>query len=474
MSAAARLVAVSSLILGLGGCASLDLRAGFADVRAQVAERTGGTTVTWNNGTDLDAEAADRLRALLGRPLTAESAVEVGLLNNRDLQALYADLGVAQADLVQAGLFRNPLLEAAVLFPVSGGRPELQFGAVVSLLDFLYVPLRRRVAGARFEEAKLRVGGAVLDFAAQVRAAFYVHQADEQLVELRRSIADALAGALEVTRRRHAAGNVTDLDLARERAVAEAARLALRSAELAAAQSRERLTALMGAWGADAAWQLDGRLAELPAEPVAVDDIERVAVERSLELATARQRLTAAGQQLGVSRATALVPETELGVGAERELDGAWKVGPVIAVPIPLFDQGQARIGRAAAEVRRAQQEYWALGVRVRSAARAARERVAAARERALYHRDILLPLHERIVIEGQLQYNAMQVGIGQVLRDREQQIRAAVGYVEALRDYWLARTDVAQLARGRLPAPADLTPRPAAPGPGLIGGQEH
>ena len=84
--------------------------------------------------------------------------------------------------------------------------------------------------------------------------------------------------------------------------------------------------------------------------------------------------------------------------------------------------------------------------------ARAVQDRIAGARDRALYYRDILLPLRERIVNEAQLQYNAMQIGIFQLLRDREQQIETGVAYVEALREYWLARADLAQIASGRLP----------------------
>ena len=437
------------LLVGLTGCASVNLNAGFSEVGAVVEERA-ATKIVWNRGTDLDHEAAERLRSLLGKRFTADDAVQIAMLSNRDVQAVYSDLGLAQADLVQAGLFRNPILDAAVLFPLSGVRPDLQLTVVISFLDALYVPLRKRVAAARFEEAKLRVTGAVLDLAALVRSAFYEHQANEQMLELRQTIVQALVAAWEVSRRLHEAGNITDLDLARDRAAAETSKLALRSAETAVRQSRERLNDLMWTWGEQTGWEIDGRLPDVPVEPLPEQGIERIALSRSIDLSQARQRIITAGQQLGYDRATAFIPETEAGVGAERE--EGWKVGPVFSVPIPLFDQGQARVGRAVAELRRSQQEYYAMAVRVRATARAVRDRMLGARDRALYYRDILLPLQERIVNEAQLQYNAMQIGIFHLLRDRERQIETGVAYVETLREYWLARTDLMHLSSGRLP----------------------
>jgi outer membrane protein, heavy metal efflux system len=439
------------LLFGLTGCASVNLSAGFPEVGALVEDRY-AAKIVWNSGTELDQEAADQLRSVLQRKLTADDAVQIAMLNNRDLQAIYTELGVAQADLVQAGLFKNPILDAAIFLPLSGVRPDFQLSLVFNLLDALYVPLRKRVAAALFEEAKFRVTGAVLDFAAQVRTAFYQHQANEQMLELRQAIVYALTASLEVSRRLHEAGNLSDLDLARDRALTDASKVALRSAEIAARQSREQLNNLMGAWGEQTEWEIDGRLPEIPAEPLQVNGVEGVALARSIDLSHARQRIVAAGQQLGLNRATALAPDLDVGAGAEREGEEGFKVGPVVSIPIPLFDQGQGRIGRAAAELRRAQQEYYALGVRIRSTARAAHDRMLGARDRALYYRDILLPLQERIVNEAQLQYNAMQIGIFQLLRDREQQIETGVAYVEALREYWLAQADLAQIASGRLP----------------------
>ena len=171
----------ASLVL-LSGCTSVALNAGFDDVRGTVEERS-VSKIFWNNGTELDKEAAEKLGSLLKTKLTADEAVQVALLNNRDLQAVYSDLGVAQADLVQAGLLNNPIFEAAVKFPTSGGQANLEFITVMNFLDVFYMPLRKRVAAARFDEAKLRVTGAVLDFAARARTAFYLHQANEQMLE---------------------------------------------------------------------------------------------------------------------------------------------------------------------------------------------------------------------------------------------------------------------------------------------------
>jgi len=439
------------------GCASIDLTEGFGDVAANVKQRA-GVKLFWNNGTEADREVQARLSELLQQELTDGQAGQIALLNNRELQAVYSDLGVAQADLVQAGLLKNPLFDAAVTFPVRGGRADLELTAVMSFLDIFYAPLRKRVAANRYEEAKSRVAGAALDLAGQVRSTFFTHQADQQMLELRQSIVETLAASMDVAQRLYQAGNLSDLDYLRERVLLENARLRLRGAETSARQSREQVNILLGLWGRDTEWAINRRLAELPKDALKTNDIESLAISASVDLAQNRQRIAVAGEQLGFSRATALAFDLDGGPRGERG-DGAWAMGPVIEVPIPLFDQGQARIGRAASELRRAEQEYYALAVRVRATARAVADRLTGARDRALYYRDVVLPLQERVVTETQLHYNAMQLGPDRLLRAREQQIEAATGYVEALRDYWFAHSDYQQLLIGRLPQPgATLT----------------
>src|SRR5207249_9825837 len=113
--------------------------------------------LVWNSRSHLGRQVDETVRCLLAGKLTADQAVQVALLNNRQLQAIYSDLRVAQSDLVHAGLLRNPIFDAAVTFPTSGGRADLELTAVMNFLDLVYIPLRKRVAASRFEEIKLRV-----------------------------------------------------------------------------------------------------------------------------------------------------------------------------------------------------------------------------------------------------------------------------------------------------------------------------
>src|SRR5262245_46342501 len=384
-------------LLFLNGCAAMVLDSGFKEVSDGAQERN-HLQIVWNNGSELDKQATEKVSSLLETKLTADDAVQIALLNNRDLQATYSDLGVAQADLVQAGLLSNPVFDAAVKFPTSsGGSPNIELGAAMSFLKIFYLPLRKRVAAARFEETKLRLTGAVLDFAGQVRRAFYNYVAEEQVLEFRQTVVQALGASFEIARRLHQAGNISDLDYCSERAQFEAEKLALRAVEVSVGQSREELNSLLGVWGEQTQWQSIRRFPDVPNQPFETKEIERIAVERSLDLAEAKQRIIGAGEQLGLSRWTTLLPEFGAGVASER-IEGSWEVGPQVEFSIPLFDQGEAAVGRTAAELRRSQQEYYSLGVRIRAQARAARDRLDGARERANYYRDILMPLHERIV----------------------------------------------------------------------------
>jgi cobalt-zinc-cadmium efflux system outer membrane protein len=437
----------------LAGCANVPRDAGFTNVATLVAERT-GKRVHWNQGTPSDRAVQSTVLSMLQKELTGDEAVQIALLNNRNLQATYEDLMVAQADLVSAGLLRNPVFDAEIRFPEGGDGVGVEMALVQDFIDIFYIPLRKRLAAAEFEAAKVRVAGQVMELAGEVRAAFYTLQASQQTLEMRRQVLAATEATYDVARRLREAGNITELDLFNERALHEQSRLDARAAEAQVTQDRERLNRLMGLWGpAASSWTVAERLPDLPAQEAQAEGMERLAVERSVDLRAARREVEAASRAVGIAAPFGLLPEAELGASAEREPDGEWAVGPAFSLPIPLFNQGQPAVASANAELRRARQRYAALAVDVRSQARAARDAVAAARDQADYYRQVVLPLRQKIVEQTQLQYNAMQLGPFQVLMAKQQQIDAGAAYIRALRAYWLARTELDQILSGRMPS---------------------
>jgi cobalt-zinc-cadmium efflux system outer membrane protein len=234
------------LLIGVTGCATIRPRAGFDDVERLMASRTSGQ-VAWKDGADGAVE--ERVRELLASELTPDAAVQLALLNSPALLATYERLGIAQADLVQAGLLPNPVIHASVRFAVSGPGPGAELSLLQDVIGMLVIPLRKRVAAAEFEVAKLEVAQTVIDLVTDVKAAFYALQGAQQMVELRRIVAETTQLSADIARRQHEAGNVTDLDLANEQTLAAQAKIDLAQAEAEALAGREELNALLGLWG---------------------------------------------------------------------------------------------------------------------------------------------------------------------------------------------------------------------------------
>src|SRR5262249_8472126 len=112
-----RLTAAASGALVLAGCASFSPDGGLGKVSELTKERTGQAVSAQRTESDASA-ARTRVAEILKEPLTPDTAAELALLNNRGLQASFAQLGIAEADLVQAGRLRNPLFSFGRL---SGG-----------------------------------------------------------------------------------------------------------------------------------------------------------------------------------------------------------------------------------------------------------------------------------------------------------------------------------------------------------------
>ena len=438
------------LLLGAGvlaGCTHVDPNPAFRELANTVHLRT-GKRVQWNRGSAEDAQAQAAVSFLLSRPLTAESAVQIALLNNHTLQATYEELGIAQADLVEAGLLRNPIFTFERRFPGQALEADL----LKEFIDILLLPLRKRIAAAQFEAAKLRVGHEILKTAAEVRATFYEHQGDQQLVDLRKTVAEATERSAETALRMQQAGNLRNLDLATEQASHAQAKIELAKAQSEAVQTREKLNKLMGAFGTQTNWTVAPRLSELPGSEVSTAQLESRAIQQRLDLAAARQQFIAEARARGIARAEAILQGAEFGGHYEHEIEGSvHSIGPSVNVPIPIFNQGQPASARASAKMRQAAQRYLALAADIRSDVRTARDKMLLSRRQVEYFKSTALPTRTRVTEESQLEYNAMQIGPFQLLQAKQEEVKTGAESVEALRDYWVARAELEKAVGGSL-----------------------
>ena len=442
-----------ALLLALAaGCASVPRDAGFKDVNAMARERV-GHDLSWDRGGEEDAQVRDHVRALLAAPLAVDGAVEVALLRNRGLQAVYEELGIAQADLVQAGLLRNPTFGATLRFPNrAGANPDSEFSIAQDFLDIFTLSLRKHVAELQFEQAKARVGNQVLQLVAEVRSAYFSLLAAEHMSGMLREISQGEDAISELSQRQREAGNINDLQLSLELDAALTSRAAVARSDGEALRLREHLARLLGVFGPEAAFKTADLLPEMPDADPALENLESLAIARRLDLAEARAEREVVAGLLSTARGTRFLPGIQIGVASQRETpEGIRSTGPTVSLELPIFDQGQARLARLEAQAHQAEARLEDLAIRVRSEVRAARSRLIQQRALVEFYRQSVLPLRERILKQTQFQYNAMQIGLPQLLNARQNQTNAYRDYVEGLRDYWTARSDLELAVGGQL-----------------------
>ena len=437
------------------GCASTSARPAFRDT-AKLVESRIEKRIAWNQGGADDAAVAEKVRELLSRTLAVEGAIQISLLNNKTLQATYEDLSIAQADLVQAGLLQNPVFGATIGFPIEGKavRTGVELSAVADFLSVLTLAARKKVAEAELRAAKLRVADAVLRTAAEVETAFYQLTAAQQTAAMRRTILETGDAALDLAVRQHAAGNISDLDLANQQALYEQVRTDLVRSEADVINARENLTRLLGLWGTDTTYKVADKLPELPTDEVELDHLESLAVSRRLDLGAAREEAQVVSHALAMAKNYRWLGHSGVGATYDRHPEHFTVLGPRAELEIPLFDQRQAVIARLEGQLRAALARETALAIAIRSEVRAVRTRLVVARALVDRYAKVVVPLRQRVVTLSMEQYNAMLLGAYQLLIARQNEVNAYREFIESLRDYWTARADLERVTGGIVPMP--------------------
>ncbi|MBB4525916.1 UNVERIFIED_ORG: outer membrane protein TolC [Rhizobium sophorae] len=459
-----RLIAALAFPLALSGCVTgADYsrnEAGFTSVANKTATVTAKETV-WIQNQNQARSAAAQVKGLLARtkPLDVETAVQIALLNNKGLQAAYADLGDSAADAWQSTMFINPTVSIGT---TGMGTPELgAFKTIEGMIttNILALATRNRevaIADTRFRQAQLIAAVKTLQVAADTRRAWISAVASWENVGQLQHAQAAADAASELAEKLGETGAMAKGAQAREHVfVAELAGETAK-ARLAARLAKEELTRLMGLWGSDLDYRVPNNLPPLPKSVVRRDTIEAEALRNRIDLQIAKLDLEATARSYGLTEATRYVSYLEIltGFETEREIeDDETKTRTTAQVElefaIPIFDTGKARMRKSELAYMRAANLLAEKAVNVRSEARSAYEAYRSHYDIARHYRNNVVPLRTRVEEESLLTYNGMISNTFELLTDTRDKINSTLLSVNAKRDFWLAEADLAPAIYG-------------------------
>lgn len=435
-------------------------RAGFETVSATTRRATGKEAI-WLQTPEEIAAAARRVNAQVnGKTVSGDTAVQVALLNNRGLQAAYADLGLSAADAWQIALAPNPTLQLGAFDLGSrdlDGFRTIEGAIAANLLALTTQKRRNQIADVRFRQAQLAAAQETLRVATETRRAWIEAVGAFEASSLVGETQNTAEAASELSSQLGQTGFLNKADQARDHAFAAELAGDRARARLEAQLAKERLTRLMGLFGQDVNYHVPDALPPLP-RATARKSFEAEALAGRVDLAAAKLELEAIALEYRLSDRTRLVSDIDLALGKEieRELDDdeiqttrAGGLDIEVAFNIPIFDNGAARLRRGETAYMRAAHQLAQKAVDVRSEARVAHTAWAGTYSIAQHYRDALVPLRRTVEEESLLSYNGMITNTFELLSDTRERLDASLLEAAARRDFWLADASVAATLYG-------------------------
>ncbi len=451
------LALTAGIVLALGGCTSFSPDAGLSVARDYAGDELKKDIVKiTDEGVALTAQA--RVEQLLRRPLTPDSAVQIALLKNRGLQAAFSDLGVSEAQYVQATLPPVPRFTLTYTSSILALEAERQI--VLSLIQLATLPLRIAVAENRFQAAQYRAAEAVLRLAAEARRQYFrTISANQTTAYLQQALGTA-ESASTLAKQLGETGALNKLEQAREHAFYTELGVQLAKARVQQKVEREKLVRQLGLWGREIDFRLPNSLPPLPGHLISSTSLEAEALQKRVDLQIAKYNLQALAQQYGLTSTTGFINVLDFGFAqsieksttiqpnAEGGLDISKETTPRprgfnLDVSIPIYDFGTTAVRGAQEAYLGAAHRLAERAVNARSEVREAFLRYRGQYDITRYFQKSVLPLRKTIQDQALLQYSGMLVDVTTLIIDARSRILSNIQAIEAQRDFWIATTDL-------------------------------
>lgn len=462
-------LAVAGVIL-TSACATRDRDA--EQVNQLLAAR-GTSAVPWPTSSGQEQRAAPA-----GEVLSLRRSVELAFSHSPVIREQYAELGIGAADVLEAGKVPDLGLEYSRL-SFNDGHSKSTRGVTLALADLLLLPSRLRIANAGQQVTRDRVAAKLSQLEADVEAAWFQYTSALQSAEVQTRAAQASRASAEYARRLHAAGNLPARARAQELAAASSGEIAAARAQAHAQEARANFATLVGL-STRGEWRLEPRLPALPHHDETQQDLVKRSLDSRLDVAAARREAALLEQAWRTTRFWRWLGDFDVGYERERDHSSVLR-GPSFRLGLPLLSWNRAGVLRARSSMEGARARLAALELGTENEVSLALDRLDTARRIADAYRVTLVPERENVTTRTIEEVNFMLAGAFEALAARREQFEAYDEYIEAVRDYWLARVELRRLSGGALPAleqtsalNIDATGRAPAPAPAHQHDDDH
>ena len=368
--------------------------------------------------------------------LTVGEAVSVALILNPDLGLARSEAGIAEAQLLSAGLFPDPEVDAG--WVRLGGETQIGIALLQSLSHLWERPVRRERARLRLEEVHHRIAAAEWDLAHAVRSGWAGLLAAGESTGFAEEALRLKGRLLRIMEDRLSLGAVAEMEANLARMDHAEAQRRLRRAQGEETWAWQAINRLLGV-GPDVRFDLQAGTNpwEVRAVEFPIERLEDAAVSHRPDLAGLRAAYEQAEMAVQLA-ARGRAPRLRAGPSYERE-GGDESAGAAASVEIPLWNRNRGEVAEMLARRETAEREFRLALADVRSELAfvlADLERLGA--EVRYYEEDVLPRLGrnaeilEAALLAGKFDVSALLHLQNRLLEAREDAVGARLRYRQA------------------------------------------
>ena len=408
-------------------CVQVQPKPDFETARDLVEESTGRREIF---DPYTAALTEDEINAILDEGLTLDEGLRLVLVNNRELQAQFQEIGIAHADWVQSQLLTNPSIDLLLRVPSDGGRSMIEAIVGGELLELWRIPVRTEAAQQNLEATILRIARRSGELIAETRKAYYVAVAAEELHGVARDNAALARRSFEAVKNLHEAGAADAFDENLARGPLLTAQLAIRTARIEAANAKRDLARMLSVERPVEDLQLTDPLPTLATTEFDPEALVQRALVSRLDLRAIDTAIKALNARAVLERRRAW-GDVGAGVTVERPSgSGDPLVGPAFSLTLPIFDQNQAQVARAEFQLEQMVKLQESARVAVSQNVRSSADRAITASSNLAFYSEELLPQAQRSLGLAQESYAAGQTPLLALIEVQRQLVEARRGHV--------------------------------------------